>query len=155
MRRPYRREGRRRAEGAAHCEDARGLGVGCCMSVVVHVLNCECKKVHFYCIFLQENLHISKKSSIFASGLGIVPAVTLKYLEFMKERCIFRACGGKKMCRVVVRYDSANNPFFVVYHGRKLAPFVSKWCTLVDAVRYAKRIAVRDMFDLNNDFRKS
>lgn len=37
----------------------------------------NCRKMHFFCIFLQYYLHIWEKSSIFASDLGIVPSATI------------------------------------------------------------------------------
>ena len=39
---------------------------------------------------MQNNLHISKKSSTFASDLGIVPTTTIKYIRVMKKECIFK-----------------------------------------------------------------
>ena len=69
--------GRRRAEGAAPCEDVRGYWRGCDIAEEMNITLRGCKKVHFYCIFLQKYLHISKKSSIFAADLGIVPAITI------------------------------------------------------------------------------
>lgn len=67
----------------------------------------------------------------------------------MKEKCIFRVCGGKTMCRVVIRHNSDNGLFFVVYHGRKLAPTISKWVNVWDAVRSAEQQAACDMREVN------
>lgn len=43
----------------------------------------KCKK-------MQDYLHIWKIFCTFASDLGIVPSVTIKYIEIMKKRCVFR-----------------------------------------------------------------
>ena len=48
---------------------ARVLGVVSCLG---------CKKIHFFCIFLQYYLYIWNIFRIFAAVLGIVPAITKK-----------------------------------------------------------------------------
>ena len=63
----------------------------------------------------------------------------------MKQRCIFRVCGGKEMCRVMVRQNEDGGRYYVVYHGRKLAPTISKWSNLWDAVRAAEQQAACDL----------
>lgn len=63
----------------------------------------------------------------------------------MKERCIFRVCGGKEICRVVVRQNEDHGFYYVVYHGRKLAPTISRWENVWDAVRAAELKAAIDM----------
>lgn len=63
----------------------------------------------------------------------------------MKQRCIFRVCGGKEMCRVMVRQNKDGGRYYVVYHGRRLAPTISKWSNLWDAVRAAEQQAACDL----------
>lgn len=90
----------------------------------------KCKK-------MQKSLHISKKSSIFAPDLGIVPTITLKKGKDMKELCIFKAWGGKNMHRVCVRKNEDGGFYYVYYIGRKLAPTIAKWAMVNDAVNSA------------------
>lgn len=98
--------------------------------------------MHFY-------LHILYIFCIFAAVLGIVPAITSKYLSNMKGKCIFRVCGGKEMCRVVARRNNDGGFYYVVFHGRKLAPTISRWSNVWDAVRAAEGQAACDMREVN------
>lgn len=63
----------------------------------------------------------------------------------MKQRCIFRVCGGKEMCRVMVRRNEDGGFYYVVYHGRKLAPTIARWANVWDAIRSAEEKAACDM----------
>ena len=51
---------------------------GCPRREEQHKSRVDCKKIHFFCKKMQIYLHMSKKSSIFAPDLGIVPAMTIK-----------------------------------------------------------------------------
>ena len=63
----------------------------------------------------------------------------------MKQRCIFKVCGGKKICRVMVRQNEDGGFFYVVYHGRKLAPTIARWENVWDAIHSAEMQAASDM----------
>lgn len=63
----------------------------------------------------------------------------------MKERCIFRVSGGKEMCRVAVRNNEDGGFYYVVYHGRRLAPTIYKWSNVWDAIRAAEQQAAIDL----------
>lgn len=94
---------------------------------------------------MQKYLHIAKKSSTFVADLGIVPDQTIYINRVMKERCIFRVSGGKEMCRVAVRRNEDGGFYYVVYHGRRLAPTIARWSNVWDAIRAAERQAATDM----------
>lgn len=49
------------------------------------------------------------------------------------------------MCRVMVRRNEEGGYYYVVYHGRKLAPAVSRWSNVWDAIRSAEMQAACDM----------
>ena len=69
----------------------------------------ECKKMQKKCKKMQKNLHISKKSSTFASDLGIVPTTTIKKNRVMKEKCIFRVQTFGRMWRVMESVEQDEN----------------------------------------------
>lgn len=94
---------------------------------------------------MQKYLHIWKKKRIFAAYFNSGIHNNQNYTRVMKERCIFRVCGGKEMCRVVVRENMDGGFYYVVYHGRKLAPTVAKWSNVWDAIRSAEQKAAMDM----------
>ena len=94
---------------------------------------------------MQDYLHMSKKSSTFVPDLGIVPITTIKSLGVMKELCVFKVCGGRNICRVVVRRNEDGGRYYVVYHGRRLAPTIARWANVWDAVRAAEQQAASDM----------
>lgn len=49
------------------------------------------------------------------------------------------------MCRVMVRRNEDGGFYYVVYHGRRLAPTISKWSNVWDAIRAAEMEAASDM----------
>ena len=72
----------------------------------------KCKK-------MQNNLHISKKSSTFVADLGIVPTATNKYNRVMEKKCIFKCYAQGEWWYV---YELNYGPFglnYRVYRGRK------------------------------------
>ena len=82
----------------------------------------KCKKMQKKCIFLQFYLHISNKSSIFASDLGIVLILTIKYLRVMKSLCLCRFMIGGKVLRLVERQEVGGRwSYYRIYDGRKRA----------------------------------
>ena len=94
---------------------------------------------------MQIYLHISKKSSIFATDFNSGVHNNQKHKRVMKQKCIFKVCGGKEMCRVMVRKNEDGDFYYVVYHGRKLATTIARWKNVWDAIRDAERIACCDM----------
>ena len=52
---------------------------------------------------MQFYLHMSKKSSTFVAGLGIVPTITNKYNRVMNEKTICKMQFGGKIYRIVER----------------------------------------------------
>lgn len=58
----------------------------------------KCKKI-------QKLLHMSKKSSTFASDLGIVPTTTNKYNRVMNDKTICKMQFGGKIYRIVEREE--------------------------------------------------
>lgn len=84
---------------------------------------------------MQKYLHISKKSSIFAAGLGIVPAITIKYQKSMEKEKVFvcRFCGKTYTIYVMHNTKVVGFDKYVVYVGRKrLEPYT--WGTFEGAV---------------------
>lgn len=82
-----------------------------------------CKKVQKKCKKMQYLLHISKKSSIFAPELGIVPSITLKQIKDMNKKCIFRCQSNGVVFRVIQEpfSEEVDCVRYVVYEGRKKA----------------------------------
>lgn len=70
---------------------------------------------------MQNNLHISKKSSIFAPDLGIVPSITLKKGNNMEKTCIFKAQKGNVIWYLyrVPNERASKGCIYRVYCGRK------------------------------------
>ena len=69
--------------------------------------------MHFFCIFLQKYLVISKKSIIFVPDLEIVPSITKNNVKSMTKECIFKAWGGNCWLRVLAIKKKPDAP--VVY----------------------------------------
>lgn len=55
------------------------------------------------------------------------------------------------MCRVVVRRNKDGGLYYVVFHGRKLAPTIAKWSNVWDAIRSAEQQAGIDMMEVSAD----
>ena len=98
---------------------------------------------------MQKYLHMSKKSSIFASDLGLVPSATNKYNRVMKKACIFRVDGGKGIYRVYEQTTRGGYVMFAVYKGRRLALPVSVFEKAGDAITAAYHAAYQDCKDIN------
>lgn len=88
---------------------------------------------------MQNYLHISKKSSIFAPDLGIVPTITLKKGKDMTNECVWKCQTGK----VIVKVIKVNNDWrfkctvYRVYIGRKW------WCRMTyEQVEHALSAAI-------------
>ena len=80
----------------------------------------KCKKMQIY-------LHIWKIFCTFASDLGIVPAVTIRYHRVMKKVCVFRCQSNGEVWKVY-RVDIAlpgQSFSYRVYCGRKWIAKVS------------------------------
>ena len=92
------------------------------------------------CIFLHIYLHMWKKSSIFVVDLGIVPAITIRYLKSMKELCVFR-CQSEGMMFKVYEVSVPTAPhgyYYYLYCGRKRwikEPFVTAYEAAERAMR--------------------
>lgn len=101
--------------------------------------------MHFICIFLQNNLHMSDKMCIFAADLGIVPSVTIKSLRVMKKECIFKAWGGHVWMRVLRFVNPLTGLiYYRVYMGRCLCEGVPSYDFREDAIDKAIRLAKAD-----------
>lgn len=86
-----------------------------------------CKKMQKKCKKMQEYLHMSKKSSIFAADLGIVPTATIKNNRVMKKECIFKACKGNEWW-YLYRYPNekaSRGCIYRIYNGRKWHDHIS------------------------------
>ena len=46
---------------------------------------------------------------------------------------------------MVVRRNEDGGRYYVVYHGRRLAPTIARWANVWDAVRAAEQQAASDM----------
>lgn len=70
---------------------------------------------------MQFYLHMSKKSSIFAVDLGIVPSSTFNYILVMKRVCIWKCKISTTSFGVyrVTPFSGSNNVCFRVYMGHK------------------------------------
>lgn len=91
-------------------------------------LEVDCKKMQKKCKKMHEYLHISKKSSIFAPDLGIVPFITLKKGNNMARECVSKIEYKGELYRVVKcpYADNGRVVVFKVMHKRRvLAKFRS------------------------------
>ena len=87
-------------------------------------------------------MHISKKSSIFVADLGIVPAITIKYIRIMEKNCVFKIEYHGDLYRVVkhpYNYDGTVFVFRVEHKRRVLGKFKST--SDKDAIEFAMRCA--------------
>lgn len=92
---------------------------------------------------------MSKKSSIFAADLGIVPTATIKYYRVMKQDCIFKVDGGKGIYRVCQRTTRGGYIMFAVMKGRRLGLPVSVFEKAGDAISAANNAAYEDCKDIH------
>lgn len=99
--------------------------------------------MHFFCIFLQIYLHMSKKSCNFALVLGMVPAATIKHKRVMSNVCEFRCQGEGIMYRVItVSCPTApHGYYYYVYAGRKRAT-AQPFANIYDAARYCTNLCL-------------
>lgn len=97
---------------------------------------------------MQFYLHMSKKSSIFAVDLGIVPSSTFNYILVMKRECIWK-------CEISTTYFSvycvpphrgSNDVRFQVYMGRKWIG--GDYERVEDAVRVAVYMSLSGNYDV-------
>lgn len=90
----------------------------------------KCKKI-------QNNLHISEKSSTFAAALGIIPTTTIKTNRVMKKECVFRCqCNGNHY-RVMAEFKLCKGKecIYIVYkERRKMKEGI--WATLEGAIAH-------------------
>lgn len=102
-----------------------------------------CKNMHFFYIFLQFYLHMSKKSSTFVSDLGIVPTATINNIRDMKK-CIFKCQNGKMIVGVYTdqqKWSMHGEPIYRVYHNRKWM-WRQNWFKLEDALQACIHLAL-------------
>lgn len=84
---------------------------------------------------MQNNLHISKKSSTFVADLGIVPTATIKYYRVMKKECVFKCqIDGKwyKVYKVPHQYFTREYQYVTYCGRRRLEGF--QWSCIGSAV---------------------
>lgn len=74
-------------------------------------------------------LHISKKSSIFAADLGIVPSTTIKYNRVMTRKCVFRIEIEGSLWRVTEENHPHVTDMYVyrIMHQRRCYGRVEDW----------------------------
>lgn len=105
--------------------------------------------MHFFCIFLQKYLHIWNIFCTFASDLGIVPAITIKYKESMENECIWKCQKGKVIVKVVKvisdwRFHCAT---YRVYVGRKWWNHIA-YINLEAAIKICVEVALLEEYDV-------
>ena len=95
---------------------------------------------------MQNNLHISKKSSTFASDLGIVPTATIKYNRVMEKLEICKVQIGAEIYKVNQFVDN-DVPIeaYRVMHGRRIAKGGSWFNSRLAAIQFMLRIAFEDV----------
>ena len=104
----------------------------------------DCKKVQKNCKKMQNYLHMSKKSSIFAPELGIVPAITQKKGNNMEKVTICSLKYGEVIYKVNELVDeNGNGHGFRVMKGRCIA----KGGTLFNSEKAAIMFMLRYVFN--------
>lgn len=98
----------------------------------------KCKK-------MQNNLHISKRSSTFVADLGIIPATTIKYYRVMDKTEICKVQIGTEIYKVnqLVKEGVALDQYRVM-HGRRIAKGGSWFNNKLAAIQFMLRIAFED-----------
>lgn len=95
---------------------------------------------------MQNYLHISKKSSIFAEDLGIVPTATNKHYRVMSyEKVIFRTEGANRGLVQVVKHDDGKSIYYKVMRGRKMVDSCARYWLRDTAIDRAVEISRRDI----------
>lgn len=95
---------------------------------------------------MQNYLHISKKSSIFAEDLGIVPTATNKHNRVMRyDKVIFRAEGANRGLVQVVKHDDGKSIYYKVMRGRKMVDSCARYWLRDTALDRAVEICRRDI----------
>lgn len=106
----------------------------------------DCKRMQKKCKKMQFYLHMSKKSSIFASDFGIVQDQTIKTLRVMEKVEICKVQIGAEIYKV---NQLANNDVLLdeyrVMHGRRIAKGGSWFNNRQEAIEFMLRIAFDDV----------
>ena len=106
----------------------------------------SCRKLHFFCIFLQNRLRIWIIFCTFVPVLGIVPAVTIKYYRDMEKVEYCKLTIGGEIYRVIEGMsDGQPTNEFRVMKGRRIAKGGSCFFDKVAAVRFMLRTAFVDV----------
>ena len=78
--------------------------------------------MHFFCIFLQKYLVISKKSITFVADLEIVPSITKNNVKSMEKKVLCRFMIGGKVMKLVERTELGGRwSDYLIMEGRKRA----------------------------------
>lgn len=108
-----------------------------------------CKKVQKKCKKMQYLLHMSKKSSIFAPDLGIVPSITLKKGNNMEKVTICSLKYGEVIYKVNELVDESGMEHgFRVMKGRNIAKGGSFFNSERSAIMFMLRYVFNDVAQL-------
>ena len=88
---------------------------------------------------------MSKKSSIFAADLEIVPSATIKYNRVMKKKCVFKVTACGEIYKVAAVVGLIDEPLWAVMKGRVYAPKPFLYRTPDEAVSRAVYLAKLDL----------
>ena len=102
---------------------------------------------------MQKYLHMSKKSSIFAVDLGIVPTATIKYYRVMEKVEICKVQIGAEIYKVnqLMNNDVALDEYRVM-HGRRIAKGGSWFNNRLAAIQFMLRVAFEDVSQAKINF---
>lgn len=108
-----------------------------------------CKKMQKKCKKMQNYLHISKKSSIFAAELGIVPSATIKYNRVMKKEILCKVSADGVIYRLerVCWTGRGGGYTYRVYRARKRAVEIDfpTWHTALSYMMGMVEVRVEDL----------
>lgn len=104
---------------------------------------------------MQKLLHMSKKSSTFASDLGIVPDRTIKTLRVMDKVEICKVQIGTEIYKVnqLVKNNAPKEEYRVM-NGRRIAKGGSWFNNRLAAIQFMLQIAFEDVSQGTIDFEK-
>lgn len=113
----------------------------------------DCRKMHFFCIFLQFYLHMSEKSSIFVADLVIVPVATKSFQQVMNKETICKVQIGETIFKTNVLLDEEGSIHgYRVMKGRNLAKGGSYFAAEGSAVMFMLRAAFTDVAQMPIEF---